>query len=121
MVHGVARRVVGGGAVGLGAGQRGQRRHGGNACETLQAFDVIHTLATAGGLQAAGQGGDGVVALRLMGNAARVEQAHHLTGGKEGGVNQLGFFFFKGKLIATFTCVIVTIVTKTRAKVKTKK
>lgn len=83
MVHGVARRVVGGGAVGLGAGQRGQCRHGGNAGQSLQALDVIHTLATTGGLQAAGQGGDGVVALRLVGHATRVQQAHHLKGGKE--------------------------------------
>lgn len=82
VVHGVARGIVGRGAVGLGAGQRGEGRHGGHAGETLQALDVVHPLAAAGGLQAAGQGGDGVVALGLVGDAARVEQTHHLTGGR---------------------------------------
>lgn len=89
MVHGVARGAVGGGAVGLGAGQGGQGRHGGDAGETLQALDVIHALAAAGGhagggLQAARQRRDGVVALGLMRHAARVQQTHHLTGARKG-------------------------------------
>lgn len=82
---------------------------------------MIQTLATAGGLQAAGQGGDGVVALRLMGHAARVEQTHHLTAGKEGGVYDQKLFYQKSERILTFTRVTVTIVTKTRAKIKTKR
>lgn len=89
VVHGVAWRTVGGGAVGLGAGQRGQSRHGGNTGETLQTLDVIHALAAAGrhagrGLEAARQRGDGVVALGLMGHTTRVQQTHHLIGRKDG-------------------------------------
>lgn len=85
VVDGVARRAVGRRAVRLGAGQRGQGRHGRNAGETLQAFDVVHALAAAGrhasrGLQAARQRGDGVVALRLVGDPARVQETHHLEG-----------------------------------------
>lgn len=85
VVDGVARRAVGGRAVGLGAGQRGEGRHGRDAGETLQALDVVHALAAAGrhasrGLQAARQRGDGVVALRLVGDAAGVQQTHHLKG-----------------------------------------
>lgn len=92
---------------------------------------MIHALATAGGLQAAGQGGDGVVALGLMGHAARVEQAHHLTQAKERGAHSqlvyvriFFFFFFSIKILVrllTFTRVTVTIVTTTGAKIKTKK
>lgn len=83
VVDGIARWAVGGGAVGLRARQGGQSRHGGDAGETLQAFDVIHALAAAGrhasgGLEAARQRGDGVVALGLMWYAARVQQTHHL-------------------------------------------
>jgi len=84
VVHGVARRAVGGGAVGLRAGQRGQGGHGGHAAQPLQPLQVVQALAAAGGgLQAARQRGEGVVALGLVGHAARVQQAHHLTG--EGG------------------------------------
>lgn len=88
VVDSVTRGAVGGGAVGLGAGQGGQSRHGGNAGETLQALDVIHALAAAGrhacrGLEAACQRGDGIVALGLMWHAAWVQQAHHLIGQKE--------------------------------------
>lgn len=88
VVDGVARWAVGGGAVGLGARQGGQSWHGGNAGETLQALDVIHALAAAGGhasrgLKAARQRGDGVVTLGLMWHTARVQQTHHLLGRKE--------------------------------------
>lgn len=77
VVHGVARRTVGRRAVGLGAGQRGKSRHGRDAGQTLQTLDVVHALAAAGrhasgGLEGAGQRRDGVVALGLVGHAARV-------------------------------------------------
>lgn len=83
VVDSVPRRAVGGGAVGLGAGQGGQSGHGGDTGETLQALDVVHALAAAGGhasrgLKAACEGGDGVVALGLMWHAAWVKKTHDL-------------------------------------------
>lgn len=49
---------------------------------------MIHALAAAGGhagggLEAARQRGDGVVALGLMWHAARVQQTHHLKKERE--------------------------------------
>lgn len=90
VVDSVARGAVGRGAVGLRAGQGGQGRHGGDAGETLQALDVIHALAAAGGharrgLQAARERGDGVVALGLMWHAAWIQQTHHLIARTEQG------------------------------------
>lgn len=100
VVDGVARRAVGRRAVGLGAGQRGEGRHGRDAGETLQALDVVHALAAAGrhasrGLQAARQRRDGVVALRLVGDAARVQQTHHLKDRQTIALENLPFETFK--------------------------
>lgn len=87
--HVVSWRAVGGGAVGLGAGQGGQGRHGGDAGQTLHALDVVHALAAAGGhagggLEATRQRGDGVVTLGLMWHTARVQQTHDLIRREEG-------------------------------------
>lgn len=120
VVDGVAWRAVGWRAVGLGAGQRGEGRHGRDAGETLQALDMVHALAAAGrhasrGLQAARQRRDGIVALWLVGDTARVQQAHHLKGRQMDKGEQFTSFFNEG-LISWDCCgktgkyIIITIV-----------
>ena len=87
MVHAVAWRAVGGRAVGLGVGQRGQCGQARHAGQALQAFAVLQALGAAGaqapgGLQAPRPRGASVVALGLVGDLARVQQAHLLGGGR---------------------------------------
>lgn len=87
-VHAVGRSAVGGRAVGLGVGQRGETGDVGDTGQALQALDVLQTLGAAGphapgGLQASCQGGEGVVTLGLVGHPAWVQQTHHLERGRE--------------------------------------